>query len=361
MVLFLGLSIALLSLIAAVSIILIIKYVFLIPLDETLSESQQLCFQSPISTTPVQPPSLLDGSSPQTKSLSIVIPAYNEEMRLPATLEETMQYLQNRRAKRPAFTYEVIVVDDGSSDSTSTVAFEFVKKHGIDAVRLLSLRSNKGKGYAVKAGIMCSRGKRVLFMDADGATAISEVEKLEKRMDMSEASEVSAGVESKERIKGDGDREKAILVVGSRAHLQNTATAKRTALRNFLMHGFHALVTMVVGNEIRDTQCGFKLMTRKAAQMIVPQQRLQRWAFDVELVKLGSLLGVEMHEEQVVWTEIPGSKVRLSSIVHIAFELLLIKVGYDVLRTWGVVRPSELFPGERPDWSLERRRTKKLA
>ena len=111
-------------------------------------------------------------------------------------------------------------------------------------------------------------------------------------------------------------------------------------MRNFLMHGFHALVTMVVGNEIRDTQCGFKLMTRQAAQAIVPQQRLQRWAFDVELVKLAGVLGVQLHEVQVVWTEISGSKVRASSIFHIAFELLLIKVGYDVLRVWDVRRGS---------------------
>ncbi len=102
------------------------------------------------------------------------------------------------------------------------------------------------------------------------------------------------------------------------------------------MHGFHALVTMVVGNEIRDTQCGFKLMTRQAAQDIVPQQRLHRWAFDVELIKLAGELGVRLHEVQVVWTEISGSKVRASSILHIAFELLLIKVGYDVLRVWDV-------------------------
>jgi len=251
-------------------------------------------------------------------------------------------------------------VDDGSSDATSEVAFEYVKKHGVDAVRLLTLRSNKGKGYAVKAGIMCSRGKLVLFMDADGATAIEEVEKLERALEAVQgerATERDADSTTKGNTAGTNTNTNAnanantkansntntntntnnrILVAGSRAHLQATATAKRTALRNFLMHGFHALVTLVVGNEIRDTQCGFKLMTREAAQAIVPQQRLQRWAFDVELIKLAGMLGVRMREVQVVWTEIPGSKVRVSSIVHIAFELLLIKIGYDVLRTWAV-------------------------
>lgn len=245
-------------------------------------------------------------------------------------------------------------MDDGSSDATSEVAFEYVKRHGVDAVRLLTLRSNKGKGYAVKAGIMCSRGKLVLFMDADGATAIEEVEKLERALEAIQgerATERDADSTTKGNTAGtntntntntnkntntNANANNSILVVGSRAHLQATATAKRTALRNFLMHGFHALVTLVVGNEIRDTQCGFKLMTREAAQAIVPQQRLQRWAFDVELVKLAGMLGVRMCEVQVVWTEIPGSKVRVSSIVHIAFELLLIKIGYDVLRTWAV-------------------------
>lgn len=301
---------------------LLLKRMFLDTLEiEKDTLAQNFTFESPTSITKIPAPSLFDKNA--TKSLSVVIPAYNEHIRLPATLEETLAYLQRRRnTSGPNFTYEVIVVDDGSNDDTTQVAFEFVRKHGVDAVRVLSLPSNKGKGYAVKAGIMCTRGKNVLFMDADGATAVSEIEKLEKSME--------------KMVDDHGTAEACGLVLGSRAHLQDKAMAKRTAVRNFLMHGFHALVTLVVGNTIRDTQCGFKLMTRKAAQMIVPQQRLQRWAFDVELVKLAQTLQVPMSEEQVVWTEIPGSKVRITSIAHIAFELALIKLGYDVLGTWGV-------------------------
>lgn len=329
----------------------------------------EFTFESPNSLKRIPAPSLFDDKA--SKSLSVVIPAYNEEDRLPSTLEETVSYLQRRRdACGPSFTYEVIVVDDGSKDDTSRVAFDYVKKHGVDAVRLLTLPHNRGKGHAVKAGIMCSRGKEVLFMDADGATGVSEIEKLETRLQrlvgdgggskdsqqQQKSNEDGAGYSpySWERVGGRGSlveqrslaeqkkllsgrvfEEKAGFVLGSRAHLQNAAMAKRTALRNVLMHGFHALVTLVIGNSIRDTQCGFKLMTRKAAQMIVPNQRLQRWAFDVELVHIAQSLKVPMDEVQVVWTEIPGSKVRMTSIAHIAFELAMIKIGYGI-GAWSV-------------------------
>lgn len=323
----------------------------------------EFTFESPDSLNRIAAPSLFDDKA--SKSLSVVIPAYNEEDRLPSTLEETVSYLQRRRdACGPSFTYEVIIVDDGSKDDTSRVAFDYVKKHGVDAVRLLTLPHNRGKGHAVKAGIMCSRGKEVLFMDADGATGVSEIEKLETRLQrlvsggskdsQQQMADGAYSPYSWERVGGRGSlveqkaleeqkkflsgrlfEEKAGFVLGSRAHLQNEAMAKRTALRNVLMHGFHALVTLVIGNSIRDTQCGFKLMTRKAAQMIIPNQRLQRWAFDVELVHIAQSLKVPMDEVQVVWTEIPGSKVRMKSIAHIAFELAMIKIGYGI-GAWSV-------------------------
>ncbi len=277
-------------------------------------------------------PSLFDDA---TKSLSIVIPAYNEEDRLPSTLQETLAYLAHRRDRQgPNFTYEVVIVDDGSSDNTAHVAFKYVRKHGFDAVRVLRLPSNRGKGFAVKAGMLCSRGANLLLMDADGATRVSEVEKLEAKMkdllllSSSTSTTSTSSDNNKNSNKNKATSQSLGFVLGSRAHLQETAMAKRTAVRNVLMHGFHALVTLVIGNEIRDTQCGFKLLTRPAARYLFPNQRLQRWAFDVELVSLAQTLKVPMSEVQVTWTEIPGSKVRITSIAHIAFELATIAVGY---------------------------------
>jgi glycosyltransferase involved in cell wall biosynthesis len=365
-------------------------------------------FEDPSSLTKLPCPSIYQDPS---KFISIVIPAYNEQDRLPATLEETLSYLQRRRDRQgPYFTYEVIVVDDGSRDGTASLVFNAIRKHGMDAVRLLKLPGNRGKGYAVKSGALCSRGAKILTMDADGATRVSEVERLEAMLGSIAVPEGSSSSSSSSSSNGgggnnitgmstptqqqksitggsstpsslspspyswstrrkppsssrEGERERGTpllalspsplsittksnnsnsnnlgFVLGSRAHMQEMASAKRSPLRNFLMHGFHFLVMMVVGNEIRDTQCGFKLYTRAAAARVFTNQRLQRWCFDVEHVLLAQKLKVPMAEVGVTWTEIPGSKIRPSSVVHMALELVLLKMGYG-LGMWSVVGP----------------------
>lgn len=290
--------------------------------DATLEDPSQLA--------PVPAPSLFDDP---TKSLTIVIPAYNEADRLPGTLEETMAYLSRRRDRQgPNFTYEVLVVDDGSRDGTAAAAFTFVRRHGFDAVRVLRLPGNRGKGFAVRSGALAARGEAVLMMDADGATRVSEVEKLEAKM--GELCGLSVGGRPALGAA-------AGFVLGSRAHLQEAAIAQRTWVRNVLMHGFHFLVTLVVGPAIRDTQCGFKLFTRPAARALFPNQRLQRWAFDVELVRLAADLKVPTAEVAVAWAEIPGSKVRVTSVAHMAFELAAVAVGYGS-GAWRAEGPQEL-------------------
>lgn len=300
--------------------------------DESRFRISDVYFEDPSSSKRTPVPSLFDAA---TKSLSIVIPAYNEEDRLPSTVEETLAYLAGRRkVKGPSFTWEIVIVDDGSSDDTASTAFSFVKRLGFDAVRVLRLPKNRGKGYAVKAGMLCARGSNLLMMDADGATRVSDLEKLETKMEeITTRGKRMSGAEGSSSLPG--------FVLGSRAHLQEEAMAKRTWVRNIMMRGFHALVTLVVGSEIRDTQCGFKLFTRPAARLLFPNQRLQRWAFDVELVKLAQSFNVPTAEVQVAWTEIPGSKIRITSVVHIAFELAMIAVGYGS-GAWRAEGPVEL-------------------
>jgi dolichyl-phosphate beta-glucosyltransferase len=174
---------------------------------------------------------------PAECDISLVVPAYKETERLPVMMRETLSYLQTRVEKDPSFTYEIIVVDDGSGDGTTECALAYSEEHGAELVRVLRLAKNRGKGGAVKMGVLSSRGKRVLMVDADAATEITDLGKLETMLD---------------RIETDG----LGIVCGSRAHLEDDAKASRSFFRTILMHGFHTLVSTLCVEGVRDTQYG---------------------------------------------------------------------------------------------------------
>ncbi|KAH7282014.1 hypothetical protein KP509_35G008300 [Ceratopteris richardii] len=276
-------------------------------------------------------PSVFD---PAQKSISFIIPAFNEEDRLPVHLEEILRYMEQRSSVDRNFTYEIIVVDDGSTDNTVKVAFDYVRKYKLDRVRVINLGRNHGKGSAVRKGMLCARGELLLMLDADGATKITDLEKLEIELkDIS--GRLSTGITNKGVSWGVGDI--PAVVFGSRAHLEQRALATRKWYRNFLMKGFHFCVLLVAGKGVRDTQCGFKMFTRAAARQLFPNMRLKRWCFDVELVYLCKKLHIPIREVAVTWTEIPGSKVKPLSIVHMLIELVLIRMGYG-LQLWKIQR-----------------------
>jgi len=258
--------------------------------------------------------SLLD---PHSVDLSIIIPAYNEELRLPIMLDETLAYLKARQSKNPSFTYELIVVDDGSKDTTSQIALQYSKKETTERVRVLTLSKNRGKGGAVKRGMFCARGKYVLMADADAATKIEDLDLLEKEIHKIE-------------------REGHAIAVGSRRHLQKLAEKKRKWYRNILMWGFHILVEQLCVKGIFDTQCGFKLFTRRTAQILFFNQHVERWAFDVELLYLAQTLGFPMNEVEVNWTEVPGSKLDpFAASVQMGKDLIRIRSAY-LFRIWTI-------------------------
>ncbi|PIN12344.1 Glycosyltransferase [Handroanthus impetiginosus] len=279
-------------------------------------------FEDPNSLKPVTCPHILD---PADKYISLIIPAYNEEHRLPGALDETLNYLQERSAKDKSFSYEVVIVDDGSADGTKRVAFDFVKRYTVENVRVVLLGRNHGKGEAIRKGMLHSRGELLLMLDADGATKVSDLEKLENQIH---------AVAVKERKSGDSSAsdlrisDVPIAAFGSRAHLEEKALATRKWYRNFLMKGFHLVVLLAAGPGIRDTQCGFKMFTRAAARKLFTNIRLKRWCFDVELVYLCKLFCIPVIEISVSWSEIPGSKVNLLSIPNMLWELALMSVGY---------------------------------
>ncbi|KAF3433714.1 hypothetical protein FNV43_RR24817 [Rhamnella rubrinervis] len=291
-------------------------------------------FEDPNSLKQVPCPSIYD---PAEKYISLIIPAFNEEHRLPGALEETMNYLQQRAAKDKSFTYEVVIVDDGSADGTKRVAFEFVRKYTVDNVRVILLGRNHGKGEAIRKGMLHSRGELLLMLDADGATKVTDLEKLENQIQTVARKEFKAG-DSASSDSGSRVSDIPITAFGSRAHLEEKALATRKWYRNFLMKGFHLVVLLAAGPGIRDTQCGFKMFTRAAARRLFTNIRLKRWCFDVELVFLCKWFGIPMLEISVNWSEIPGSKVNPLSIPSMLWELVLMSVGYrtrEQLNTFG--------------------------
>jgi len=227
-------------------------------------------------------PSLDD---PGSIDLSVIVPAYNETLRLPKMLDECLEFLKKRSS-----SYEVIIVDDGSKDATTDTALEYVEKHGSDTVRVLTLAKNRGKGGAVRMGMLRARGENLLFADADGATTFSDLTKLERCL---------------EEITQEGEG----LVCGSRAHLEEESVAHRTAVRTLLMYGFHACVWLFAVKTVKDTQCGFKLIKRNTARKIFKTLHIERWAFDVEMLKMAEMMRLPLGEVAVRWQEIAGSKL----------------------------------------------------
>ena len=237
----------------------------------------------------------------------MVIPAYNEEERLPVMLDAALAFFKAHRSKiitkcqkrtsSKATKLQWIVVSDGSIDKTADV----VRKYGssfnsTDSWILLTLQQNSGKGCAVKTGMLAATGKLRLMVDADGAT------------DFGTGLELLLEATS------------APVVFGSRAHL--VSKAQRSMLRTTLMHAFHFFVELLCSSNVRDTQCGFKLFTAEAAQSLFQTLHLQRWAFDIELVILAERLGLAIEEVGIPWHEVDGSKLDTNKV-----QLAIVSLG----------------------------------
>ena len=216
-------------------------------------------------------------------SLSIIVPAYNEERRLPATLNTLCEYLQGRNFDRA----EILVVDDGSSDSTASLTREF-SVHS-PTVRLLSNSVNHGKGYVVRQGLLEASGEWVLFTDADLSTPIEDLSRLEASVQASGA---------------DG-------AIGSRALDRHLIGTHQPKWREFSGRFFNLVMRLVTGLPYRDTQCGFKLFRAEVAQAVAERQTLTGFGFDVELLFIARSLGYRLQEVAVRWNNAEGTKVSL--------------------------------------------------
>lgn len=292
-------------------------------------------------------------------AISVVIPCYNEAKRLENMLQECVIVLN---AQFGAENWEILLVDDGSSDGTCEYAIQWALDHSkncesqnqragtvglanpqlkdrttnntaingasnnenIPAVngtsgvmklnpsqfRITQLQHNRGKGGAVVHGMCHARGELIMFADADGASKFGDVVKLADAVN--------------------SDPAKAVAAIGSRAHLVNTdAVVKRSFIRNLLMYGLHTLLYVFGIRTIRDTQCGFKLFSRKAAASIFPFMHTEGWIFDVEVLILAEKKGIPVHEIPISWHEVPGSKIELAKdSIKMAIDLVVMRFAY---------------------------------
>jgi len=256
-----------------------------------------------------------------TKTMTLVIPAYNESKRIHLSLDPSIKYFKERSNNDNTFTWEIIVVNDGSKDNTKDVVLNnYCKKYSSDELRLLSYDVNQGKGYAVQQGMLHSRGGMIIFADADGASEITHFKRLQDTLyETINCQNNNDLLNNKYKLNG--------IIIGSRAHLQKNAEAKRTLFRNFFMYGFHFVVKYIGGiKNIKDTQCGFKLFTRNACKLTILNQKIRRWAFDVEILFIAQILNIKIKEVSIKWNEIPdGNLTPLKAAFNMFREIILLR------------------------------------
>ncbi len=211
-----------------------------------------------------------------------MIPAYNEEKRLPTSLDTILEFISGRYD-----FIEVLVVDDGSRDGTAACVRKYALTH--PSVRLLQNPGNRGKGYAVRHGMLEAKGEWILVTDADLSSPIAEIDRLFKAA-------ASANADA---------------AIGSRALDRSLIGVHQPAGREYAGRVFNFVMRAITGLPFMDTQCGFKLYSSKAARQIFPKQQLDEFGFDVEDLFIARLLNLKVVETPVRWNNVEGTKVSL--------------------------------------------------
>ncbi len=229
--------------------------------------------------------------------LSVIVPAYNESARIRPGLAQVLDYLRAR-----PYTWELLVVDDGSNDDTAKVVQAALA--GVPNARLISYRPNRGKGYAVRSGVLQALGEYVVFLDADMSTPVEEITPAMAHLE--------AGLD---------------MVVGSRRHPQARIARRPPFFRRFASAIFDLVRNVIVGlSQYSDTQCGFKAYRRTAVVPLYQQAVINRFMFDVELLYLAERSGLKTVEMPVRWADAEGSKVRfVQGVYRMLRDLLRIR------------------------------------
>jgi dolichyl-phosphate beta-glucosyltransferase len=213
--------------------------------------------------------------------LSIVIPAYNEAKRIGKSINLIIDYLNQQQ-----YISELIVVDDGSIDETESV-IKSIQNNNAIPLHFIRYTPNRGKGFAVKTGMLAAKGKFVLFSDADLSTPIEEVERFLKLM----------------------QEQQCQIVIGSRGLTESQILQHQPWFREKMGKIYNRFVRYLVFPGIKDTQCGFKLFRSDVIVPLFSKQTIFRFSFDVEILYLAQQLGFKIIEEPVRWTNSPATKV----------------------------------------------------
>lgn len=234
----------------------------------------------------------------QKKLISIIIPAFNEEALLSSTVSKHIKYLDTT-----GHSFEIIIVNDGSSDKTEKIANDLKKKRA--EIQLINHKKNQGKARAVKNGMLTARGQVCLFIDADNATSIDHLDLAWEKLENG-----------------------AQIVIGSRNPLdsQGAKQTKKQALHKRLLgKSGNFVIRKFTGQKIHDTQCGFKVFTSQAVQSLFPRQQSIGWLFDVELLLLARQFGFSVETVPVKWQCGPKSRVKISDYAKSLLELMRIR------------------------------------
>ena len=218
-----------------------------------------------------------------TPFLSVVVPVYNEEKMVLETIRRVEAFMTLKQ-----WAWELLIVNDGSTDNTAAVVENYLKSHAGTPVRFLSYGENKKKGFAARQGVLASKGEYVLLTDADLSAPIKEVERLMRAL-----------------------KEGNDVAVGSRAIHAEGCEVQQTLKRRIAGRVFNFFVQTLVVRGIRDTQCGFKCFKKEAAHLLFSKQKLDGFCFDVEVLYLAKKNGLKIKEVPVMWRQGANSKVRL--------------------------------------------------
>jgi glycosyltransferase involved in cell wall biosynthesis len=234
------------------------------------------------------------------RSISIIVPAYNEEARLPGTIRAIEKYFR----EQPWAFHEILIVDDGSNDRTAAIAEDFAKAN--PNIRVLRNPGNRGKGYSVRHGMLKANGEWRLFSDADLSSPIEELAKLWKA------------------VEEDG----ADVAIGSRNIDRSLIGVHQPGFRETAGRVFNVAMRMTIGLPIKDTQCGFKLFRGRLATEIFYRQKLERFGFDVEVLFIAQKLGYRIAEVPVRWNHVEGSKVGMLTGLRAFLELAEVRANF---------------------------------